>query len=245
MDHVFKPDVLTLEKHALAAREEAKAARKAHKQRTQEFKQWRKESLVVPEPEMPEPERPEPKTEYISTASVERIYVRGSDDRINTDNQLGDLRRSCPDGVVYEDTLSGSKKRTNLERMIQESSKGDTVWIWSLDRLTREGVLATLEYLKRLTAKHVRVRSFKEPWLDTDNPCYEILVSCMAFAAKMERDRMIERTTTGIRRQRMQSGKPVLDKRDIAHAHGSCREVAERYGCAFQYVAQCRKEFGL
>lgn len=176
---------------------------------------------------------------------MERLYIRGSDDRINTDNQLGDLRRSSPDGLIYEDTLSGSKKRRNLERLIEECQPGDTVWIWSLDRLSREGIHATLQYLQRLTAKKVRVRSFKESWLDTENPCYEILVSCMAFAAKMERDRMIERTTAGIHRQRKQTGNPVLDKRAIAHAPGSLREVAAQYKCAFQYVAQCRKEFGV
>lgn len=176
---------------------------------------------------------------------MERIYVRGSDDRINTGNQLTDLRQVSPEGVLYEDVMSGSKKRQHLERLINEAQAGDVVWIWSLDRLSREGIHATLEYLKRLTAKRVRVRSFKETWLDSENPCYEILVSCMAFAAKMERDRLIERTTAGIRRARKQTGKPVYDKKAIAEAEGSSREVAEKFGCSQPYVIRCRKERGL
>src|SRR5438046_2444673 len=122
---------------------------------------------------------------------MERIYVRGSNSDIKTENQLTDLRTVAPDAVVYEDVASGSKKRAHLERLINECRAGDTVWIWSLDRLTREGIHATLDYLKRLTATGARVRSYKESWLDTTSPCYEMIVSCMAFAAKMERDRLI------------------------------------------------------
>jgi DNA invertase Pin-like site-specific DNA recombinase len=175
---------------------------------------------------------------------MERIYIRGSDDRINTDNQLNDLKKASPDAVLYEDMMSGSKKRPHLERMIKEVQPGDVVWIWSLDRLSREGIHATLEYLQRLTTKKVRVRSFKESWLDSENPCYEILVSCMAFAAKMERDRLIERTTAGIRRSRQQTGRPVLDKKLIAEAPGSLREVADKFKCSAVYVLKCRRELG-
>lgn len=175
---------------------------------------------------------------------MERIYIRGSDDRINTDNQLSELRRASPHGIVYEDVMSGSKKRKQLERLISEAQRGDDVWIWSLDRLTREGIHATLDYLNRLTAKGARVRSVKESWLDSENPCYEILVSCMAFAAKIERSRLIERTTVGVKRAREAQGRPVLDKRAIAEAEGTLREVAERFGCSNVYVLKCRKDFG-
>ena len=175
---------------------------------------------------------------------MERIYTRGSDDRINTDNQLLDLRQQAPTALHYQDVMSGSKKRKGLEQMIEDTQPGDVVWIWSLDRLTREGVSATLNYLARITAKKARVRSFKESWLDSENPCYELLVSCMAFAAKLERDRLIQRTTTGIRRARKEKGIPLLDKKAIAEAKGTAREVAERFGCSHVYVLQCRKELG-
>jgi DNA invertase Pin-like site-specific DNA recombinase len=38
---------------------------------------------------------------------------------------------------------------------------------WALDRLTREGTLATLQYLERLTSYHVGYKSFTEPYLDS------------------------------------------------------------------------------
>jgi DNA invertase Pin-like site-specific DNA recombinase len=171
-----------------------------------------------------------------------RVYVRGSDDRIVVENQLEDLRTVAPDALLYLDVASGSKKRrTNLERLIAEGQSGDVVWVWSLDRLSREGIHATLDYLKRLTSKGVRVRSFKESWLDSTNPCYELLVSCMSFAAKLERDRLIERVTTGIRRSRAQKGERLLDKVAIARAHGSLREVGARFGCSQVYVLKCKR----
>ena len=177
--------------------------------------------------------------------SVARIYVRGSDERIDTENQLLDLRKEAPGAVLYKDVMSGSKNRPQLERMIAESVRGDVVWIWSLDRLSRQGIHATLDYLKRLTDKGVRVRSFKEPWLDSTSPCYEMIVSAFAFGAKLERDRLIERVTAGIRRKRKEEGKPLLDKTAISQAPGTLREVAARFGCSAPYVLRCRRQAGL
>lgn len=174
---------------------------------------------------------------------AERIYTRGSDDRINTDNQLSDLRPRFPNAILYADVMSGSKNRPELERMIEECLPGDVVGIWSLDRLSRQGVLATLQYLKRFTDKGARVVSLKEVWLDTAHPCFEMMVSAISFAAKMERDRLIERTKTGVRQHREAKGKPVFDREAIAKAPGTLSEVGKQFGCSYQYVQQCRKEY--
>jgi len=176
---------------------------------------------------------------------MQRMYVRGSDDRIHVENQLADLRHAAPHATLYQDVMSGSKKRPQLEKMIADSQRGDTVWIWSLDRLSRQGIHATLDYLKRLTDKGVRVRSIKESWMDSTNPCFEIMVSAMAFAAKMERDRLIERTVAGIKRARADKGKPVLDKSKIAAAEGSLREIGVRFGCSAVYVLKCKRQAGV
>jgi len=66
----------------------------------------------------------------------------------------------------------------------------------------------------------------------------------MAFAAKLERDRLIERTINGIRRTRKERGKPVLDKAAIAAATGSLAEVSKRFGCSRVYVLKCRRQQG-
>lgn len=174
---------------------------------------------------------------------MERIYTRGSDDRVNTDNQLSELLPRFPNAKVYADIMSGAKKRPELERLIEECESGDTVGIWSLDRLSRQGAYETLHYLKRFTDKGVRVVSLKETWLDTAGPCFEMMVCAISFAAKMERDRLIERVTTARRNGMAKRGKTVLDRKAIAMAEGTALEVAERFGCNRQYVYQCKREY--
>jgi len=171
---------------------------------------------------------------------MDRIYVRGSDDRINPENQLQDLRRCTHAAVVYTDTMSGAKNRPELERLIAECQPGDVVWIWSLDRLSRQGIAATLGYLQQLTERGARVRSHQEGWLDSSSPAYELLVACMAWAGKFERDRLVERTRTAIRNKRAAAGRPVLDKEAIGRAPGSLTTVAKQYGCCKTYVVKCR-----
>lgn len=174
---------------------------------------------------------------------AERIYTRGSNKQINTDNQLSELRPLLPNAILYEDVMTGSVKRPELERMISDCIPGDVVWIWSLDRLSRQGIHATLDYLKRIKDKGARVRSLKESWLDSEGQCYEMMVSALSFAAKLERDRCIERTCTGIKQHREAKGKPVLDRKAIAEAPGGMSAVAAQFGCSRQYVHQCRREF--
>lgn len=174
---------------------------------------------------------------------AERIYTRGSDDRINTDNQLSELLPKFPNAKVYADVMSGSKKRPELERMISECQSGDIVAFYSLDRLSRQGIHATLDYLKRIREAGAKIQSLKEPWLDFDSPCYEIIVSCLSFAAKMERDRLIERVTTSRRRGMAERGEELKDRKAIAEAPGGMNTVALRFGCTKQFVHKCRQEY--
>jgi len=41
--------------------------------------------------------------------------------------------------------------------------------IWSLDRLSREGIVKTLGYLEQLRAWGIGWRSYTQPFLDTGN----------------------------------------------------------------------------
>jgi hypothetical protein len=45
--------------------------------------------------------------------------------------------------------------------------KFDIIVFWALDRLTREGARATLNYLQRLESKGVGYFSYQEQWLDS------------------------------------------------------------------------------
>ena len=54
--------------------------------------------------------------------------------------------------------------------------KFDIVVFWALDRLTREGTRATLNYLRRLESKGVGYVSYQEQWLDSTGPFKDVMI---------------------------------------------------------------------
>lgn len=56
--------------------------------------------------------------------------------------------------------------------MFEDASRRqfDLLLFWALDRLSREGVLETLQYLNRLTAHGVAWRSFTDQFFDSCGP---------------------------------------------------------------------------
>jgi len=54
--------------------------------------------------------------------------------------------------------------RVEFQRMFQDASRQqfDVLLFWSLDRLSREGILPTLQHLQRLTSYGVGYRSFTQ-----------------------------------------------------------------------------------
>jgi len=59
----------------------------------------------------------------------------------------------------YVDIATGARRREPLDDLFDDARRRrfDLVAIWSLGRLTREGPLATLFYLQRLTIMGIRV----------------------------------------------------------------------------------------
>ena len=115
----------------------------------------------------------------------------------------------------YVDQVSGSTdERPAFQRMFQEASqrKFDVLLFWSLDRLSREGVLETLQHLQRLTSYGVAWRSFTEQYLDSTGIFREAVIGILAAIAKQERVRLGERTRAGLERVRRQGkrlGRPT------------------------------------
>src|ERR1700686_761126 len=88
----------------------------------------------------------------------------------------------------------------------------DVLFFWSLDRLTREGTLATLKYLELLESYGVRWRSLMEPWIDSAGPFRDVIISLLASLAKQERVRISERVRAGLLRAKQlgtRTGRPI------------------------------------
>jgi len=89
--------------------------------------------------------------------------------------------------------------------------------VWSLDRLSREGALETLQHLQRLTTYGIGWRSFTEQYLDSTGLFRDGAISILAVVAKQERIRRSERTKASIERRRAE-GKRVGPEVQIDYA---------------------------
>ena len=102
----------------------------------------------------------------------------------------------------YVDHESGkSGDRDQFKTMFEDASrrKFDVLLFWSLDRLTREGALETLQYLNRLSSYGVGFRSLTESYLDSCGMFKDAVIAILGTIAKQERVRLSERTKAGLR----------------------------------------------
>jgi DNA invertase Pin-like site-specific DNA recombinase len=129
------------------------------------------------------------------------------------ENQLAELRayaaRAEWEIAEYVDYETGKHSdRDSLNRLFDDASrrKFDVLLVWALDRLTREGIGETFQYLKKLKGFGVSFESYSEPQFRTTGPYgdmfAELLIALAAWFAKQERLRISERTTAGLERAR-------------------------------------------
>ena len=122
------------------------------------------------------------------------LYARVStkDGRQDTENQLIALREYCAKqgweivGEYVDHETGGISKRPHFQRMFADARarRFDLVLFWSLDRLSREGVSATLAHLERLTSYGVGWRSFTEEFLDSTGIFRDAVIAILAVIAK-------------------------------------------------------------
>src|ERR1019366_9462647 len=152
------------------------------------------------------------------------IYARVStrDGRQDAENQLRQLREFAASQkwtVVHEyvDRASGKRgDREQFQKMFTAAYRRefDCLLFWSLDRLSREGTVETLNHLQRLTGYGVNYRSFTEQYLDSTGMFKEAVIGILAAVAKQERVRLSERTIAGLERAKAQGrvgGRPKAE----------------------------------
>ena len=143
------------------------------------------------------------------------IYARVStEDKGQTpDNQLLQLRAWCErmgypvtrEYFEHENGGKGIEYRKQLAAMFTGAARRefDLLLVWSLDRFSREGMAATVNYLQRLALNGVAFRSFTEEHLSTENELVRnILLATLSSLAKLEREKISQRTKAGLERAR-------------------------------------------
>ena len=137
------------------------------------------------------------------------IWLRASDPSQHPENQLPDLRswaarRAMEIVKVYklsESAWRGTHQKA-LTEVYQDARAGrfQILLVWALDRLSREGVAATLEIIERLGRYRVKVLLLQESWTEAEGPMQELLLSIVAWVARMESNRRSERTKASLQR---------------------------------------------
>jgi len=180
------------------------------------------------------------------------IYARVStkDGRQDTENQLRQLRAFAASQnwtVVHEyvDRASGRRgDREQFQKMFEAASRRefDILLFWSLDRLSREGTVETLNHLQRLTGYGIHYRSFTEQYLDSTGIFKEAVIGILAAVAKQERVRLSERTIAGLQRARAQGrigGRPRVDD------NPATMKALQRLRMRGQSIRQIAAELGI
>jgi DNA invertase Pin-like site-specific DNA recombinase len=159
------------------------------------------------------------------------IYARVStkDKGQEIENQLRQLREfAASQGWTihreYVDHETGSTDdRAEFQSMFRDASQRrfDVLLFWALDRLSREGVLETLQHLNRLTTYGVGYRSFTEQYFDSCGIFKDAVIAIIATVAKQERVRISQRVKAGLETARAKGkrlGRPqvIVDVHRIA-----------------------------
>lgn len=144
------------------------------------------------------------------------IYSRVSKSEQETENQIESLKafiklQNNKVVKVYCDEKSGRvSERPQFKQMLKDARihKFEVLYIWALDRFSREGIVKTVNYIEKLKQYNVAIKSMQEPWLDTDdNAMAELLIAIFSWVAKQEAERISERTKAGLDRLRKEGKK--------------------------------------
>src|SRR5215467_11833056 len=138
------------------------------------------------------------------------IYARVSTDDKGQDplNQLLQLREFAAKQAwevvqEYSDEMTAKNgHRPGFKKMWNdaEAHRFDCLLFWSLDRLTREGTFATLQYLRRLSDLGIKFKSYTEQYVDSLGVFGEAIIGILPAVAQQERIRISERTKAGLAR---------------------------------------------
>ena len=142
------------------------------------------------------------------------LWTRVSTGEQQTQNQLSALREwaknrgfEVVEECVYEVELSAwnGKQQPELKRALEDARLGkfEVMLVWALDRLSREGVEATLKAMRQFKERGVRVLSHQESWTDGPADMQELLASIFAWMAHQESQRRSERIRAGIERRKL------------------------------------------
>ena len=141
------------------------------------------------------------------------IYGRVSTGEQDAENQIMVLtnwanQRGYEVVKVYQEAESAWRNghQRELANLIADARRRrfQCVMVWALDRLSREGALAILSLVQKLSNCGVKVLSYQESWTEAPGELAELLYALTGWVARMESQRRSERTKAGLARVKAQ-----------------------------------------
>ena len=147
-------------------------------------------------------------------------YVRVSTRDQSTGRQSDGMKSLTLNKVFIEKASGKDKERPELRACIDYAREGDTVYVYSIDRLARS--LSDLQsIIFGLVEKGVTVKFIKESQTysrDNANPFNKVLLQVLGAFAEFERNIMLDRQAEGIAHAKVNGtktgkpfGKPPID----------------------------------
>jgi len=136
------------------------------------------------------------------------VYVRVSTKGQELNNQLIQLRKYAEKSEweifkEYCDVISGKEEsRPAFDKMYADAHKKlfDIVVFWDISRFSRSGTLFTLQKLKELENLGIDWHSYQDKYFSSLGEFKDVVISIMATLAKIERQKISDRTKAGLAR---------------------------------------------
>jgi DNA invertase Pin-like site-specific DNA recombinase len=138
----------------------------------------------------------------------------------------------------FADVASGRTMERPQLRKLREAIRAGRVhrcWVWRLDRLTRSGIVDTLSCVNEMKRHHCECASVADGFA-LDGPAAEMVLSVLAWAAQLEREKIRENQLAA--RSRMAAeGKPWGRPRVVTPAHIERIQAMARLGLKPKRIA--------
>lgn len=176
-------------------------------------------------------------------------YARVSTGGQNLNRQLDQLNQfNCQ--RIYQEKITGTKQeRPELNKMLDNLRKDDTIVVSDLTRLSRS-TKELFKLVEQIETKGANLKSLKESWLDTTTPQGKLMFTIISGLSQFERDLISQRTKEGLKSARARGrkgGRPSKNSNDIQKAlklynskSYSLKEIHEMTGvsksCLYRYL---------
>ena len=169
------------------------------------------------------------------------LYLRVSTEKQEVDNQRKQLiayADNCRYQIIgeYVDIISGKEEsRPGFDKLFEDAHKRafNLVLFWDISRFSRSGTLFTLQKLKELENLNIYWESYQEQYFRSIGPFRDAVISILATLAKMERERISQKTKAGLATSKNKHliGKRGKDKkpRKVRKDRGIIRGINKSY----------------